>query len=98
MGRYPDVVVKTEWFPGADYFKKSNTLISSIEGNYRLAALGASQPLDDLVAASESDLGQFYPLNIEAVRLNGQLYGMRQLAHPGRAGLFYNVAMFDEAA
>ncbi len=46
---YPDIFVKMECFPGADYFKKLNTLIaggtigdafwiSSIEGYYRLAA------------------------------------------------------------
>ncbi len=105
---HPDVFVKTECFPGPDYFKKLNTLIaggtigdafwiSSIEGYYRLAASGASRALDDLVESSDFNLDDFYALNIEAARLNGQLYGLPQLAHPGRVGLFYNVGMFDEA-
>lgn len=105
---YPDVFVKMECFPGADYFKKLNTLIaggtigdafwiSSIEGYYRLAASGASRPLDDLVAETGFELGDFYALNIEAARLDGQLYGLPQLAHPGRVGLFYNPPMFDDA-
>ena len=105
---YPDIFVKTECFPGADYFKKLNTLIaggtigdafwiSSIEGYYRLAASGASRPLDDLVAESGFNLDDFYPLNIDAARLGGELFGLPQLAHPGRVGLFYNPGMFDEA-
>jgi multiple sugar transport system substrate-binding protein len=105
---YPDVFVKMECFPGADYFKKLNTLIaggtigdafwiSSIEGYYRLSASGASIAIDDLVAESGFDLSEFYPLNIEAARLNGKLHGLPQLAHPGRVGLFYNTAMYDEA-
>ena len=106
--RFPDVFVKMECFPGADYFKKLNTLIaggtigdafwiSSIEGYYRLAASGANAPLDDLVAETGFDLSAFYEQNIEAARLNGVLYGLPQLAHPGRVGLFYNKPMFDTA-
>ncbi len=105
---YPDIFVKMECFPGADYFKKLNTLIaggtigdafwiSSIEGYYRLAASGASRPLDDLVAAAGFNLDDFYALNIEAARLGGSLYGLPQLAHPGRVGLFYNPGLFDAA-
>lgn len=105
---YPDIFVKMECFPGADYFKKLNTLIaggtvgdafwiSSIEGYYRLAASGASRPLDDLVAEAGFNLDDFYALNIEAARLGGKLYGLPQLAHPGRVGLFYNPALFDAA-
>ncbi|MCY3658481.1 MAG: sugar ABC transporter substrate-binding protein [Caldilineaceae bacterium] len=106
--RAPDVSVTMECFPGADYFKKLNTLIaggtigdafwiSSIEGYYRLAAAGASRALDDLVESSGFDLSDFYALNIEAARLNGELYGLPQLAHPGRVGLFYNVGLFEDA-
>ena len=105
---YPDIFVKMECFPGADYFKKLNTLIaggtvgdaywiSSIEGYYRLAASGAARALDDLVADSDFNLDDFYALNIDAARLDGELYGLPQLAHPGRVGLFYNPGMFDEA-
>ena len=97
--RAPDVSVTMECFPPADYFQKLNPLIaggtigdafwiSSIEGYYRLAAAGASRALDDLVESSGFDLSDFYALNIEAARLNGELYGLPQLAHPGRVGLF----------
>ena len=105
---YPDAFVKMECFPGADYFKKLNTLIAggtigdafwipSIEGFYRLAASGASRPLDDLIAESDYNLSQLYPLNVEAASLNGKIYGLPQLAHPCRVGLFYNPGLFDEA-
>lgn len=104
---HPDVEVKLECFPGADYFKKLNTLIaggtigdgfwiSSIEGFYRLAASGACAPLDDIVSERQFDLSQFYAQNIEAAKLKGVLYGLPQLAHPGRVGLFYSRKLFQE--
>ena len=106
--RAGEVSVTMECFPPADYFKKLNTLIaggtigdafwiSSIEGYYRLAASGATRAIDDLVESSGFDLGNFYALNIDAARLGGELYGLPQLAHPGRVGLFYNPGLFADA-
>ncbi len=107
MKQNPDVQVVPECFPGADYFKKLNTMaaggtlgdvfwISSIEGYYRMAAGGVCAPLDDLVAASNFDLGQLYQTCVEAAKLRGKLYGLPQLAHPGRVGLYYSKPLFDE--
>jgi multiple sugar transport system substrate-binding protein len=104
----PDVTVTIEGFPGTEYFQKINTLaaggtigdafwISSIEGFYRLAATGVISPIDDLVAATGYDLTQHYELCVNAMKLNGKLYGLPQLAHPGRVGLFYNKPVFDAA-
>ena len=103
-----DINVVIEDFPGSEYFQKINTLaagdtigdvfwISSIEGYFRLAATGVARPIDDLIAESGLDLSEFYDTTISAARLNGQLYGLPILAHPGRVGLFYNKNLFDEA-
>ena len=103
-----DINVVIEDFPGSEYFQKINTLaagdtigdvfwISSIEGYFRLAATGVARPIDDLIAESGLDLSEFYDTTISAARLNGQLYGLPILAHPGRVGLFYNKNLFDAA-
>ena len=103
-----DINVVIEDFPGSEYFQKINTLaaggaigdqfwISSIEGYFRLAATGVIRPLDDLIESSGYDLSEHYPATISAARLNGQLYGIPILAHPGRVGLFFNKTIFDEA-
>jgi len=104
----PDIDVKMECSPGADYFKKLNVMaaggtigdivwISSIEGFYRMAATGVFAPLDDLVADTGFDLGGIYELAVEAAKHEGKLYGLPQLSHPGRTGLFYDMTLFDAA-
>ncbi len=104
----PGIKVVPECFPGADYFQKLNTLaaggtlgdilwVSSIEGYYRMAASGVIAPLDDLVSASKFDLSQLYSTCVESAKLKGKLYGIPQLAHPGRVGLYYNKPVFDAA-
>ena len=100
--------VVIEDFPGSEYFQKINTLaaggtmgdviwISSIEGYFRLAATGVLQPIDDIIDSLGYDLEEHYPATISAARLNGKLYGIPILAHPGRVGLFYNKTIFDDA-
>jgi len=105
---YPDIFIKMECFPGSEYFQKLNTLaaggtlgdviwISSIEGFYRMSATGVFGPLDDLIAANATDLSGLYPLAVDAMKLNGQMYGIPQVAHPGRTGLYYLKSVFDNA-
>ena len=86
--------VVIEDFPGSEYFQKINTLaaggtmgdviwISSIEGYFRLAATGVLQPIDDVIESLGYDLSEHYEATTSAARLNGQLYGIPILAHPG---------------
>ncbi len=100
--------VVIEDFPGSEYFQKINTLaaggamgdviwISSIEGYFRLAATGVLAPIDGIVESLGYDLEEHYPATISAAYLDGKLYGIPILAHPGRVGLFYNKVIFDEA-
>jgi len=104
---YPDIYVKNENFPGADYFKKVNTMIaggtigdamwiSSIEGYFRMAATGAFAPLDPFVDELDYDLAQ-YEDNAEMCRVKGKLYALPWCCHPGRTGLYYSKPMLDEA-
>ena len=103
-----EINVVIEHFPGSEYFQKINTLtaggtigevfwISSTEGYFRLAATGVSRPVDDLIAESGYELSEHYEPTISAARLNGELYGIPILAHPGRNGIFFNKTLFDDA-
>ncbi len=71
--------------------------ISSIEGYFRLAATGVARPIDDLIEEAGYALSEHYETTTSAARLNGQLYGIPILAHPGRVGLYYNKTLFDDA-
>jgi multiple sugar transport system substrate-binding protein len=50
------------------------------------AGRGAIQPLDDLIARDNFDLEQFYPVLIQQVTFNGQIYGAPQFVN---LDLFY---------
>ena len=54
-------------------------------------------PIDDIVESLGYDLEEHYPATISAAYLDGQLYGIPILAHPGRVGLFFNKTIFDDA-
>lgn len=105
---FPDVHVKMECFPGGEYHTKLKTMLAgatigdafwdaSIGSFYGIAASGALSPLDEYVDAAGYDLGQIYDFCVEAARYEGKLYGLPQVAHPGRAGLFYSPSAFDDA-
>jgi multiple sugar transport system substrate-binding protein len=104
---FPERFVKSEHFPGADYFKKINTMIagdtvgdvfwiSAIEGFFRFVATGAYAPLDEYVEALNYDLTQ-HEDNSEMGRIDGKLYTLPWNTQPGRSGLYYNRKMFDDA-
>ncbi len=103
-----EITTVIEDFPGSEYFQKINTLaaggtmgdvfwISSIEGYFRLAATGVARPIDDVIEEAGYALDEHYATTTSAARLNGQLYGIPILAHPGRVGLYYNKTLFDDA-
>jgi multiple sugar transport system substrate-binding protein len=104
----PDIFVKLELFPGADYFPKLSTLIaggtigdgfwtSSVEGMYRFAATNTYIPLDDIVASQAYDLGAFHPEAVDACSYQGKLHALPRGSHPGWAFLIYNKSTFDAA-
>ena len=106
---FPDVYVKTENFPGADYYTKLNTMLAGgtvgdgfwiyLGGGFRrYAATGQYAALDDIVDETGYDLTQFYPEAVEGCKYNGKLYGLPWCLHFGCGNiLYYNKPMLDAA-
>ena len=106
---YPDLFVKVELFSDADYFQKLDTMIAGqtvgdgfwiyLGGGFdQYVASDVYAPLDDIVAASKFDLGQYYPEAIEALRTEGKLYGLPWTLQLGSAcSTYYNKPIFDSA-
>jgi len=106
---YPDIFMKIELFGNADYFQKLDTMLAGqtvgdgfwiyVGGGFdQYVASDIYAPLDDAVAASSYDLGQFFPESIETLTVNGQLYGMPWTLHLGSAcATYYYKPLFDEA-
>lgn len=105
----PDVVVKTENFPGADYYKKLNTMIAGgtvgdgfwiyLGGGFeRYAATAVYADLDPIVEKTGYDLKQFYPEAVEGSRWKGKLNGLPWCLHFGCGNiLYYNKPLLDAA-
>ncbi len=105
---FPKIFVKSEHFPGGEYYTKIDTMIaggtigdifwiSSVEGFSRYSASGAVMDLDGLVAGQKTDLAQYLPGVIELSKMKGKLMGLPWAVHPGWIGLYYNKAMYDQA-
>ena len=101
------VEVAVEAFPGTDpeYLQKITTMISggtigdamwvaSIHIYYSYAAAGVYVPIDDFIAKDKYDLTPFYKVAIDNLKVTDKLYGLPWIVHPGRAGLWYNKALF----
>jgi multiple sugar transport system substrate-binding protein len=105
----PDVTVKNEHFPGADYYTKINTMIAGgtigdgfwiyLGGGFtRYAATGVYATLDPIVEAQSYDLGQFFPEAVKSSRYQDKLCGLPWCMHFGCGNLlYYNKPMLDEA-
>jgi len=62
-----------------------------------LVAQGAFAPLDDLAAANDPGLDDFFSAGIAGSSFEGQLYGLPYLMHPGNPALIiYNLDILDE--
>jgi multiple sugar transport system substrate-binding protein len=49
------------------------------------------------VKALNVDLKVYYPIAVESLSAEGQLFGIPWISHPGRAGVFFNKDLFDAA-
>jgi multiple sugar transport system substrate-binding protein len=67
------------------------------EHYFQFADMGTLASLDDMIAADHFDLSQFYKTVVDSMVFNGKMDGVPYAAHPGRCGLFYNKAVFDQA-
>ncbi|MFN8493875.1 MAG: extracellular solute-binding protein [Caldilineaceae bacterium] len=106
-GTQDKIEVTVEAFPGTDpeYLQKITTMISggtigdamwvaSIHIYYSYAAAGVYVPIDDFIAKDKYDLSPFYPVAMQNLKVADKLYGLPWIVHPGRAGLWYNKALF----
>jgi len=56
--------------------------------HYLLAHKGITEPLDDLIASTKTDLSQWYKSSVEATKLKGKMYGLPLKAHAGGAYIY----------
>jgi len=107
---HPGITIVQEGIPSAEYFVKLRALSASkqigdivwgfISGGAWLAfaPLGVLRPLDDLVKAEGADfLKQWYAPAIEIGKLDGKLYGLPEMSHPGNVVFMVNEDTFAEA-
>jgi ABC-type glycerol-3-phosphate transport system substrate-binding protein len=67
-------------------------------GSYQLLApFGALSDHTPFVTRDKYDLKQFYDLAIDAIRLDGRIYGLPFKAQVANVALFWNVEMFEAA-
>jgi len=105
---HPDIEVVVETFPAADFFEKIATMMAggtvgdgmwtaSILNYYTYAAANAFMALDDYVSKDNYDLSVFYPVGLQATKVNDKMYGLPWIVHPGRIGLYYNKTAMEKA-
>ena len=107
----PGVQVVEEEFPegAAEYGPKIVSLVASgLIGDLTWVAIGtgsfqflalnnALAVLDDLAAADTSGftLDEYYPSTVDALRMDGSLYGLPELAHGDAVCLFFNRELIE---
>jgi multiple sugar transport system substrate-binding protein len=109
MEENPDIEIVKESFPGAEYNAKVSTMLAgNTLGDAAWSALGGATinfmwaqnivaPIDDLVAADNTDLSQWYEGCLNAITVEGNLLGLPFKAHPGLAVVYYNQTAFEAA-
>jgi len=109
MEANPHITVELENFPGAEYLTKVTTMhAGGTLGDAVWGAIGGAtihffygsdlvRPLDDLVAAENFDLTQYYEGCIKGLTLEGKLLGLPFKAHPSTAIIYYNEDLFERA-
>ena len=104
------IEVSAEDFPGTDseYLQKITTMISgdtigdtmwmsSISNYYNYAGAGVYLAVDDYIKSENYDLSPFFKVGLDNARVNGKLYGLPWIVHPGRCGLWYNKNLLKAA-
>lgn len=109
MEEYPHIELVKESFPGAEFSTKISTMhAGGTLGDVIWSALGQSKiqfnyaqgqlaPINDLVAAQNVDLTEWYQGCLDAITEEGNLLGLPFKAHPGLAIIYYNQTALEEA-
>jgi multiple sugar transport system substrate-binding protein len=105
---YPGVRVESELYTG-DIVAKIFTLVAagsmgdvghthfSAAQPQRLALQKAVRDLDAYVAKDKLDLKQWYPMAVDAGRVDTKLYALPFKGKMGTIGMFYNQTLFEQA-
>jgi multiple sugar transport system substrate-binding protein len=108
MAAHPDIKLVKESFPGAEYPAKITTMHAGASlGDVMWSALGGALiqyhygqgillPINDLVAAQNIDLSQWYKGCLDAITIDDKLLGLPFKAHPGIAVVYYNESAIEE--
>ena len=109
MEENPNIELVRESFPGDEYETKIATMhAGGTMGDVIWRALGGAKiqfaygqeqiaAIDDLVAAQNIDLSEWYEGCINAITLEGNLLGLPFKAHPGLAIVYYNQTAIEAA-
>ncbi len=108
MEQHPNIQVKGEYFPGAEYNQKMQVAVAggtlgdalwtaSIQAFGPFGVKGILIDHTPLIAAAKFNLQELWPQAVQGVTINGKVYGLPWIVHPGRIGLYYNKGMFDKA-
>jgi multiple sugar transport system substrate-binding protein len=109
MEENPGIEIVRESFPGDEFATKISTMqAGGTLGDAMWSALGGATiffawaqgtvaPIDDLVAAENVDLSQWYEGTINAISTEGNLLGLPFKSHPGWAITYYNQSAIEEA-
>lgn len=104
---YPNIQLVRESFPGEEFDTKMATMFAGgTQGDVVWSALGGAKiqfaysqgqvaAIDDLVAAQNVDLTQWYQNGLDGISVEGNLLGIPFKAHPGLAVLYYNQSAIE---
>jgi ABC-type glycerol-3-phosphate transport system substrate-binding protein len=103
---HPNVQIKLEAFPGAEYAEKLMALsaggvlgdlaFAHIGFYYQMADAGFWKILDPLIEQHNYDLSEFVDTGLEHIRWDGSLYALPYKGHTGPSGIFYNKEILEE--
>jgi multiple sugar transport system substrate-binding protein len=102
------VEVKSETFPGGEYYQKMQALIAGGQlgdvfwGSLGIGwpiwgASGVMRPLDEFVQAEKFDTSQYYKAAIDQLYYQGKLYGLPFKLQAATIGIYYNADQVKEA-
>lgn len=109
MEENPNIEIVRESFPGEEFNTKISTMLAGgTLGDAIWSALGGATilfawaqntiaPIDDLVAAQNVDLSQWYEGCLNAITREGNLLGLPFKSHPGWSITYYNENALAEA-
>ncbi|HEY3083677.1 MAG TPA: extracellular solute-binding protein [Chloroflexota bacterium] len=107
MEKNPNIVLKWETYPAADYYDKISVLIAGdqlgdvifgIPPTYHEWALsGLWKQVDPFIQSNKFDMSPYFEKGaLSHLRVEGKLHGIPFKASPGTPGLYYNKDVLDK--